>query len=69
MRHGRTTPSKRFTGYKLHAAAAVEAPLVTAISVAAANEHDCHHAKALVDQQPERRRPRRLIGDSESARL
>jgi hypothetical protein len=64
MRHGRTTPSKRFTGYKLHAAAAVEAPLLTAISVAAANEHDGHQAGALVDQQPERRRPGRLIGDT-----
>jgi hypothetical protein len=37
---------------------------LTAISVAAANEHDGHHAGALVDQQPERRRPRRLIGDT-----
>jgi transposase len=64
MRHGRTTPSRRFTGYKLHAAAAVEAPILTAVSVAAANEHDGHHAGALVDQQPERRRPKRLIGDT-----
>jgi hypothetical protein len=60
MRHGRTTPSKRFTGYKLHA----EAPVLTAISLSAANEHDGHHAGALVDQQPERRRPKRLIGDT-----
>jgi transposase len=67
MRHGRTTPSKRFTGYKLHAAAAVEAPLLTAISVWPANEHDGHHAGALVDQQPERRRPKRLIGDTATA--
>jgi transposase len=64
MRHGRTTPSKRFSGYKLHAAAAAEAPLLTAISVSPANEHDGHHAGALVDQQPERRRPKRLIGDT-----
>jgi transposase len=64
MRHGRTTPSKRFTGYKLHAAAATEAPLLTAISLSPANEHDGHHAGALVDQQPERRRPKRLIGDT-----
>src|ERR671922_1077177 len=64
MRHGRTTPSKRFTGYRLHAAAAAEAPLLTAISLSPANEHDGHHAGALVDQQPEGRRPERLIGDT-----
>jgi transposase len=64
MRHGRTTPSKRFTGYKLHAAAAVEAPVLTAISLSAANEHDGHHAGALVDQQPKGRRPKRVIGDT-----
>jgi hypothetical protein len=60
MRHGRTTPSKRSTGYKLHA----EAPILTAVSLSPANEHDGHHAGALVDQQPERRRPTRLIGDT-----
>ena len=37
---------------------------MTAISVSAANEHDGHHAGALVDQQPERRRPKRVIGDT-----
>jgi transposase len=64
MRHGRKTPARRFTGYKLHAAAAVEAPIVTALSLSAANEHDGHHAGALVDQQPKGRRPKRLIGDT-----
>jgi transposase len=64
MRHGRSSASRPFTGYKLHAAVAAEAPIVTAISVAAANEHDGHHAGALVDQQPERRRPTRVIGDT-----
>jgi IS5 family transposase len=64
MRHGRTTPSKRFTGYKLHAAAATEAPILTAISLSPANEHDGHHDGALVDQQPKQRRPKRLIGDT-----
>ncbi len=64
MRHGRQTPGRRFTGYKLHAAAAADAPVITAIAVAAANEHDGHHAGALVDQQPEQRRPGRLIGDT-----
>jgi hypothetical protein len=64
MRHGRKTPSRRFTGYKLHAAAAAEAPILTAIALSPANEHDGHHAAALVDQQPERRRPERVIGDT-----
>jgi Transposase DDE domain len=64
MRHGRTTPARRFTDYKLHAAATTEAPILTALSLSPANEHDGHHAGALVDQQPERRRPKRLIGDT-----
>src|SRR6266571_8443794 len=64
MRHGHQTQSRRFTGYKLHAAAAAEAPILTAISLSAGNEHDGHQAAALVDQQPEQRRPRRVIGDT-----
>ncbi len=64
MRHGRQTSARRFTGYKLHAAAASEAPILTAISLSAGNEHDGHQAGALVDQQPEQRRPRRVIGDT-----
>jgi len=64
MRHGRQTPGRRFTGYKLHAAVAADVPVVTAISVAPANEHDGRHAGALVDQQPEQRRPERVIGDT-----
>jgi transposase len=64
MRHGRKTNARRFTGYKLHAATATRVPLVTAISISAANEHDGHHAAALVEQQPEHRRPKRLIGDT-----
>jgi transposase len=64
MRHGRTTAARGFTGYKLHAAAAVDAPLLTAISLSPANDHDGHHAGALVDQQPVGRRPGRLIGDT-----
>ena len=64
MRHGRQTPGRRFTGYKLHAAVAADVPVVTAISVAPANEHDGQHAGGLVDQQPEQRRPERVIGDT-----
>ena len=64
MRHGRQTQARRFTGYKLHAAAASEVPILTAISLSPANEHDGQHAGALVDQQPEQRRPRRVIGDT-----
>jgi hypothetical protein len=64
MRHGRQTPGRRFTGYKLHAAATADVPLVTAICVSPANEHDGHHAAALVEQQLPKRRPERLIGDT-----
>src|SRR5207302_1303611 len=64
MRHGRKTPARPFTGYKLHAATATEAPIVTAIALSPANEHDGHHAGALVDQQPAGRRPGRVIGDT-----
>jgi len=64
MRHGRQTSSRRFTGYKLHAAAATEAPILTAISLSAGNEHDGQLAGALVDQQPAQRRPKRVIGDT-----
>jgi hypothetical protein len=64
MRHGRKTSARRFTGDKLHAAAAADAPVVTAITISPGNEHDGHHAAALVDQQSERRRPQRVIGDT-----
>ena len=64
MRHGRKTPAKQFTGYKLHAAAASEAPILTAVSLSAGNEHDGHHAGELIDQQPEDMRPQRVIGDT-----
>jgi hypothetical protein len=64
MLRGQPPQSRPFTGYKLHAAAAAEAPLLTAISLSPANEHDGHHAGALVDQQPEQRRPKRVIGDT-----
>jgi Transposase domain (DUF772)/Transposase DDE domain len=64
MRHGRQTAARPLTGYKIHAAAAAEAPILTAISLSAANEHDGHHAGALVDQQSEQRRPKRVIGDT-----
>ena len=52
------------TSYKLHAAVAVDVPIVTAISVSPGNEHDDQHAGALVDQQAKQRRPRRVIGDT-----
>src|SRR6266511_1789824 len=50
--------------YKLHAAAASEAPILTAVSLSAGNEHDGQQAGVLVDQQPQQRRPKRVIGDT-----
>jgi len=64
MRHGRKTNARRFTGYKLHAATATKTPLLTAIAISPGNEHDGHHAAALVEQQPHQRRPKRVIGDT-----
>lgn len=65
VRHGRKTPAKRFAGFKLHAAAtAGESPLLTAVSVTPGSEHDGRQAPALVDQQPEGRRPKRILGDT-----
>jgi Transposase DDE domain len=63
MRHGHQTAARPFTGY-IHAAAAAEAPLLTSITLSPANEHDGHQAGELVEQQPKRRRPTRLIADT-----
>jgi transposase len=64
MRHARSSAARPFTGYKLHAAADAEAPLLTAIALSPGNEHDGQHAGTLVDQQPKARRPTRVIGDT-----
>ena len=64
MRHARSGAACPFTGYKLHAAADAEAPLLTASALSPGNEHDGQHAGALVDQQPKARRPTRVIGDT-----
>ena len=64
MRHGRKSERQRFDGYKLHATAAVEAPLLTAIEVSPGSEYDGKLAAVLVDQQPEQLRPKRLLGDT-----
>jgi Transposase DDE domain len=65
MRHGRKSRHQRFDGYKLHAAAANMAePLITAVEVRPANEQDGPKAAALVDCQPEERRPVWLLGDT-----
>lgn len=65
MRHGRKSSSQRFDGYKLHAAVTnAEQPLITAVEVTAASEHDGPQAKALLDSQPEGRRPQRVLGDT-----
>ena len=64
MRHGRKTPAKQFTGYKVHAAADAQVPILMAISLSPGNEHDGHHAGELIDQQPEDMPPERVIGDT-----
>jgi hypothetical protein len=65
MRHGRKSSQTRFDGYKLSAAATnTREPLITAVDVAPAGETDGPQAKHLIDAQPERRRPRRIVGDT-----
>jgi Transposase DDE domain/Transposase domain (DUF772) len=65
MRHGRKSQHQRFDGYKLSAAATNSAePLITAVGVAPASEQDGPQAKHLIDAQPHRRRPERLLGDT-----
>jgi hypothetical protein len=65
MRHGRKSSRQRFDGYKLSAAATnTDEPLITAVDVAPAGEHDGARATALVDEQLPRRRPPRILGDA-----
>jgi transposase len=64
MRHGRKSRSRRFDGYKIHAAASAAVPLLTAVEVTPANAGDGQQAPALVDAQPQAIRPVRLLGDS-----
>jgi Transposase DDE domain len=64
MRHGRKSKQQRFDGYKIHAMAASEAPLLTAIEVSPGGEYDGKLASTLVDQQPDPLRPERLLGDT-----
>jgi transposase len=65
IRHGRKSQHQRFDGFKLHAAATnCDEPLLTAIEVTAASEQDGPQAAPLVTQQPEVRRPERLLGDT-----
>jgi transposase len=64
MRHGRKSERQRFDGYKIHAAAATEAPLLTAIDVSPGCAYDGQQAPALIDSQPKEWRPQRLLGDS-----
>jgi len=65
MRHGRKSSQQRFDGYKLSAAATnTEVPLITAVDVAPASEQDGPQARHLIDSQLERRRPKRVLGDT-----
>jgi transposase len=65
MRHGRKSQAVRFDGFKLHAAAtAGPTPIITAIHVGSARDHDGRTAPALVDAQPAATRPTRVLGDS-----
>jgi transposase len=65
MRHGRKSQHQRFDGFKLSAAVTnTREPLITAVEVAPACEQDGPQAKHLIDAQPSRRRPGRVLGDT-----
>jgi len=65
MRHGRKSSQQRFDGYKLSASATnTREPLITAVDVWPAAEQDGPQAKHLIDAQPERHRPPRVLGDT-----
>jgi Transposase DDE domain/Transposase domain (DUF772) len=65
MRHGRKSQHQRFDGYKLSASATnTSEPLITAVEVAPACEQDGPQARPLIEAQPARRRPERMLGDT-----
>jgi transposase len=65
MRHGRKSQHQRFDGFKLSAAVTnTPEPLITAVEVAPASEQDGPQATHLIDAQPPRRRPPRVLGDT-----
>jgi transposase len=65
MRHGRKSGHQRFDGYKLSAAASnTPEPLIMAVDVAPASAQDGPRAPALIDLQPPRQRPERILGDT-----
>jgi hypothetical protein len=65
MRHGRKSQHQRFDGYKLSAAATnTSEPLITSVEVAPASEQDGPQSGPLIDAQPARRRPKRVLGDT-----
>jgi Transposase DDE domain./Transposase domain (DUF772). len=64
MRHGRKSSSRLFDGYKGHTAMDKESEFITAVAATSGNAHDSEAAFALIDQQPEERRPEEAIFDT-----
>lgn len=64
MRHGRKSVARTFNGYKTHIAMDQESEFINAVEVTAANVYDGEAAKSLIDQQPEGRKPARMLGDT-----
>jgi hypothetical protein len=64
MRHGRKSQRQRFDGYKIHAGASADGRLITAVEVSPGGDPDGGHAAALIDQQAEAARPKRILGDT-----
>jgi len=64
MRHGRKSSSRLFDGYKSHTAMDKESEFITAVAATSGNAHDSEATFALIDQQPEERRPKEAIFDT-----
>jgi len=63
MRHGRKSSTRKFDGYKTHTAMETDNNFITEIKVTPGNIHDSEAAAPLVDEQPEERKPDKVLCD------
>jgi hypothetical protein len=63
MRHGHKSSARLFDGYKAHTAMETDNDFITDIEVTPGNTHDSEAAANLVDNQPEGRKPEKVLSD------
>jgi len=63
MRHGCKSSARKFDGYKTHTAMETDNNFITEIEVTPGNIHDSEAAAPLVDEQPEERKPDKVLCD------